>query len=91
VERREDHEHLANELARESDKLEQRSDELGDEISDARDDWKRKRADPAVPGAPEPTEESDADAPGDEVNPEDADRGEEPNTEESGEDTPDHA
>jgi hypothetical protein len=91
VEHSEDHEKLADELEHESDKLEQRSAELGGEISDVRDDWERKRADESVPGAPPRVEESDRDAPGDEVNPEDAHRGEEPNTEASGDDTPDHA
>jgi hypothetical protein len=49
---REDHEGLADELERESDKLSQRTKELGEEIGDVRDDWERKRADEGVPGAP---------------------------------------
>ncbi len=85
----EEHDTLADQLDQETDQLERRSDELGDEISDARDDWRRKRADPGVPGAVPPIENTDRDRPGDEVNPEDADRGEEPNTEASGDDTPD--
>jgi len=84
-----EHDRLADQLDQETDQLERRSDELGDEISEARDDWRRKRADPGVPGAVPSTEDSDRDRPGDEVNPEDADRGEAPNTEASGDDTPD--
>jgi hypothetical protein len=91
VEQPEDHDKLADQLERESDGLEERSAELGHEISDVRDDWRRKRGDPGVPGAVPPSEDSDRDGPGDEVNPEDADRGEEPNTEASGDDTPDAA
>jgi hypothetical protein len=91
VEQPADHDKLADDLEQEGDRLQQRSAELGDEISDVRDDWRRKRSDPGVPGAPPPDEETDRDRPGDSVNPEDADRGEEPNTEASGDDTPDAA
>jgi hypothetical protein len=49
-----DHDKLADEMAHEGDQMEQRSAELGDEIKDVRDDWKRKRADEGVPGAPPP-------------------------------------
>ena len=41
----------ADRLAREVDRMEQRSDELGAEIEQARSDWQRKRADNKVPGA----------------------------------------
>jgi hypothetical protein len=89
VEPSEDPEKLADQLDHESDRLAQRSDELGGKISEVRDDWQRKRTDEGVPGAVPPSADSDRDAPGDEVNPEDANRGDEPNTEASGDDTPD--
>jgi hypothetical protein len=62
-----DPERLADELEREANELERRSDELDEEVQGVREDWKRKRSDPAVPGAlpegedPEkkPEEESD--------------------------------
>ena len=31
--------------------LQQRSEKLGDEIDETRDDWEGKKADPSVPGA----------------------------------------
>jgi hypothetical protein len=34
-----------------ADELEERSKKLGEEITDVREDWERKRADPNVPGA----------------------------------------
>jgi hypothetical protein len=58
----EDHEKLADQLEYESDRMEQRSAELGEEISDAHDDWQRKRNDPGVPGAPPPADDSDDDS-----------------------------
>jgi hypothetical protein len=42
----------ADRLTREADRMEQRSDELGAEIEQARSDWRRKQADDDVPGAP---------------------------------------
>jgi hypothetical protein len=53
---------LARELERETGHLEQHAKELGKEIDDVRQDWKRKRNDPNIPGAP-PEEEPDEDAP----------------------------
>jgi hypothetical protein len=44
----------ADRLAREADRMEQRSGELGAEIEQARSDWQRKRADQKVPGANPP-------------------------------------
>jgi hypothetical protein len=41
----------ADRLAREVDRMEQRSDELGAEIEQARSDWQRKQAENKVPGA----------------------------------------
>jgi hypothetical protein len=64
----EDHEGLANELERETDALKRESDQLGQEISDARSDWESKRNDPSVPGAPAPEnsgqDDADEDRPG---------------------------
>lgn len=47
----------ADRLAREVDRMEQRSDELGAEIEHARSDWQRKQADDKVPGAIPPESE----------------------------------
>ena len=47
-----EHDPRADELARESDDMEERSERLEDEISDAREDWEAKKADDSVPGAP---------------------------------------
>ena len=51
---------LADRREHEVDELEQRSQELESQASDARGDWARKRADPGVPGAPEPDDGSAA-------------------------------
>ena len=57
VEQPEEHDKLADQMEQEGDQMEQRSAELGDEISDVRDDWQRKRADEGVPGATPPEDE----------------------------------
>lgn len=41
----------AKEPERELDELQDQVDSLGEEISGAREDWERKKHDPAVPGA----------------------------------------
>jgi chromosome segregation ATPase len=51
-----DHEKLANELERERADMEHQAEKLEDEIDEVRDEWRRRRDDPAVPGA-EPREE----------------------------------
>jgi hypothetical protein len=51
-----DPERLADDLGREADELEQRSDKLGEQVGDVAHDWERKRSDPGVPGAPPPAE-----------------------------------
>ena len=52
------------EYERQADELQERSDKLGEEISDAREDWERKQADPKVPGATgEPASESELPTP----------------------------
>ena len=38
----------------ELDEMAERSEQLGEEISDAREDWERKKSDDSVPGAPPP-------------------------------------
>lgn len=65
---------LADELDREADELQEHSEQLQQEIGEVRQDWERKRADPGVPGAPPSEEQSNRDAAGDSVNPEDAGR-----------------
>ncbi len=46
-----EHQRQADDLDREADEMEERSERLDDEISDARKDWESKQADPSVPGA----------------------------------------
>ena len=46
-----EHEQHADRLAAEADDLQERSERLGQEISDTREDWERKQTDEAVPGA----------------------------------------
>jgi hypothetical protein len=51
-------------LKRGSDELERRSDDLGRRTDEVRQDWRRKRADPGVPGAvPEEREGPGAESP----------------------------
>jgi len=40
-----------SEYEREVDKLQERSDDLGEEIADAREEWENKQRDDSVPGA----------------------------------------
>lgn len=70
MERQEDPDQLADQLQHETGELQQRSEQLGDQISDVRDDWEAKRSDEGVPGAVPRTEDSDREQPGDQVNPE---------------------
>jgi hypothetical protein len=58
-----DPETLSEQLDQEADQLERRSEKLGDEVEQVRQDWKRKRADEGVPGAVPPEHESPADGP----------------------------
>ncbi len=53
---------LSEQLDQEADDLARHSDELGDRIDDVREDWRRKRADRDVPGAV-PLEEDRPDEP----------------------------
>jgi hypothetical protein len=47
---------LADEMEQEAQRLERRSQELGDDVDEVRKDWERKRSDPGVPGANPPDE-----------------------------------
>ena len=50
-----EHDEQADRLEDDADTLEQHSDQLGERIDDAQDDWERKEQDPSVPGArPDP-------------------------------------
>jgi hypothetical protein len=51
-----DHEPLADQLEHEAAELQQQSEKLHGDVADVRDDWERKRREPNVPGAPEPTD-----------------------------------
>jgi hypothetical protein len=42
------------EYEREVDDMQKRSERLGEEIADVREDWERKKADDSVPGAQNP-------------------------------------
>ena len=54
---RQDHDAKADELERELDEMQERSEKLGDEIGGAGEDWERRKADESVPGATgEPSE-----------------------------------
>jgi hypothetical protein len=58
--RDEDPGQLADQLEREAERLEEESARLEGRVHGVRQDWERKRADPAVPGAnPEQTESSE--------------------------------
>jgi hypothetical protein len=85
AEEEQDHEELADQLQKETDKLEQRSQGLQGEISDARQEWESKRSDPAVPGAVEPSDEDVSDSPSDSGNDDTSE------TDRSDEDTSDQA
>jgi hypothetical protein len=51
------------EYEQQADELEERSQKLGEEIADVREDWERKKADDSVPGAQAPeTEQADESA-----------------------------
>ena len=46
-----EHEDLIARAEQDADRLEERTDALGEDIADTREDWERKKADPDVPGA----------------------------------------
>jgi hypothetical protein len=50
-----EHEEQSEKLSRELDRLDEHSDEVGEQIDEARREWEAKEDDPTVPGAqPEP-------------------------------------
>jgi hypothetical protein len=51
-----EHQDQAARLEREAEEMEKRSERLGGEISDARQDWDNKVRDESVPGTPPPPE-----------------------------------
>jgi hypothetical protein len=51
---------------READKLEARTNELGQEVDDVSQDWQQKRADEGIPGAKAPTESDESEDESDE-------------------------
>jgi len=58
----EEHERLADELEKETDKLARAGEDLADRIDKARTDWRAKQDDPGVPGAVKPAD-ADEDRP----------------------------
>ena len=56
-----EHEEQAERLEREAKDMEERSQRLGEEISEAREDWERKRNDEQVPGTPPAEREPEGD------------------------------
>jgi hypothetical protein len=59
---RRDHDEKADEVERELDDLQERSENLGDQIEGAGEDWERRKKDESVPGATgEPRDEEDDD------------------------------
>lgn len=65
---REQYGELADEAEDRADALAEHSHRLGDDIADARQDWQRKRADAAVPGATPDWDDPDEDEDEDEDN-----------------------
>jgi len=49
-----EHEQHADRLEGEADTMEERSERLGEDISDVRENWEQMRHDESVPGAPAP-------------------------------------
>jgi len=58
-----DHQEKADEAERELDDLQEQSDKLGEDISETKDDWERKKGDDAVPGASGDPDAAEADLP----------------------------
>jgi hypothetical protein len=50
---------LADQMERDARKMEERTEALGGEVSDVREDWQRKRSALDVPGANPPEEDSE--------------------------------
>ena len=58
-----EHEDLIARGEQQADSLEERTDALGEQIDDTREDWERKKADPNVPGAAGNPEAAEGDLP----------------------------
>jgi hypothetical protein len=57
-----EHEERAEELEREAEDMEDRSERVGEHIEETRREWEAKEDDPAVPGAqPDPDEQAEED------------------------------
>jgi hypothetical protein len=56
-----EHEDEARELERDAEKLQEHSDEVGEQIEETRREWQAKEQDPSIPGAqPDPDEEEES-------------------------------
>ena len=62
---REAHEAKADELARELDDMQERSERLGGDIEGAGEDWEQRKSDESVPGATSDLDEAEDDGDGD--------------------------
>ena len=60
---RQDHEAKADELERELDQMQEQSENLGEEIEGAEEQWERRKADDRVPGAAGEPEQADGPEP----------------------------
>jgi len=56
-----EHDEQADQVERDLDEMEERSEELGKEIEETEADWERKKQDDSVPGAL-PDEDGDGDS-----------------------------
>jgi hypothetical protein len=52
-----------NEYEQQADELQEHSEQVGDDIAEAREDWERKKADDRVPGAQGAPRESESELP----------------------------
>ncbi len=52
-----------NEHEQQADELQELSEQVGDDIAEAREDWERKKADDKVPGAQGAPRESESELP----------------------------
>ena len=50
---------MTEEPEREVEEMQERASKLEDEIAEVRKDWERKKADPAIPGAPQDDDSDD--------------------------------
>jgi hypothetical protein len=56
-----EHEEQSEKLSRELDRLDEHSEEVGEQIDEARREWEAKEDDPTVPGAqPDPGDEEES-------------------------------